>query len=163
MMKRKLNLQTDKKKIRIVALDLLAQREHSRLELQNKLLQKDFAHDEVELLLNTLIAENLLSDERFCEAFIRNRIKKGQGGLRIKEELRQRGISNELISHYLNSQNDWQEKLAIVRRKKFGDAIPKDFKERAKQMRFLQYRGFSIEQINEAFREASSRFESRDP
>lgn len=151
MMKRKLNLQADRK-IRSVALDLLAQREHSRLELQNKLLQKDFARDEVESLLNILIAENLLSDERFCEAFIRSRITKGQGELSIKEELRQRGVSNELIHHYLSSQNNWQEKIETVRRKKFGDEIPKDFKERAKQMRFLQYRGFSIEQINEIFK-----------
>lgn len=151
MMKRKLNLQTDTK-IRSVALDLLAQREHSRLELQNKLLQKDFAREEVESLLNILITENLLSDERFCEAFIRSRITKGQGELRIKEELRQRGVSHELIHRYLSNQNKWQEKIETVRRKKFGDEIPKDFKERAKQMRFLQYRGFSIEQINEVFK-----------
>lgn len=143
-----------KKTIRHVALDLLSRREHSRLELQNKLLQKGFADHEVEVLLNTLSNENLVSNERFCEAFVRSRIAKGQGILRIKEELRQRGISDELIHHYLiQKDKSWLEKAETARCKRFGATIPKDFKERAKQMRFLQYRGFTIEQIKQIFSE----------
>lgn len=143
-----------KKTIRHVALDLLSRREHSRLELQNKLLQKDFAAHDVEVLLNTLSNENLVSDERFCEVFVRSRIAKGQGILRIKEELRQRGINDEFIHRYLiQKDKSWLEKVETARRKRFGATIPKDFKERAKQMRFLQYRGFTIEQIKQIFSE----------
>lgn len=149
----KLTLLTDKK-IRHVALDFLSRREHSRFELQNKLLQKDFSRDAVEALLDTLSTENLLSDERFCEAFIRSRLAKGQGPIRIKEELRQRGIKDELITEYLDSQKKtWRTKVEAVRRKRFGDELPKDFKERAKQMRFLQYRGFTTEHIKQIFDE----------
>lgn len=130
------------------AIRLLTNREHSCLELKNKLLQKGLPRDKVEVVLAELQQQKLLNDNRFCEIFIRSRIGKGQGPLRIREELRQRGITNEMADQYFNDAAiDWREQILVVRQKRFGKQLPKDFNERAKQIRFLQYRGFGLEQI----------------
>lgn len=133
------------------ALNLLARREHSRHELQNKLLQKNFPQELIATVLDKLATEGLLNDQRFCEAFIHSRTNKGYGPLRIKEELRQRGIPAEIISAYLD--NDWLSRIDTIRRKRFGTEMPKDPRERARQIRFLQYRGFTLEQINKALKD----------
>jgi regulatory protein len=135
------------------ALDFLSRREHSYVELKNKLLRKTFDPEKIAAVLKQLIAKNLLSDERFCEMFVRSCINKGKGRLYIQEELRKRGINEVLIKQHLDQQTEtWLVQIEKVRRKRFGEIIPKDYKERAKQMRFLQYRGFTIEQINKIFK-----------
>lgn len=103
--------------------------------------------------LAELIAEGLLSDERFAEAFVASRTEKGSGPLRIQAELRERGLNDELIARYVDfSDRDWHERAARVRRKRFGPAPPGDIKERARQARFLQYRGFTAEQARTALK-----------
>ena len=78
-------------------------------------------------------------------------MRKGQGPIRIRAELKKRGVSAELVQlHVYDAGQDWHALACEVRGKKFGDAIPAEFKEKAKQMRFLEYRGFDIEQINAA-------------
>lgn len=140
-------------RIRDSALNFLAIREHSQLELRQKLLRKDFPLELINEVLNQLHAENLQSDARFTESFIRSRINKGQGYLRIRYELQQLGISAALLNEYLD-ENDaqWQQLAQQVRKKKFGTALPRDPKQKAKQIRFLQYRGFSATQIQRALR-----------
>lgn len=141
------------------ALRLLTNREHSCLELKNKLLQKGLPRDKVEAVLAELEQQKLLNDNRFCEIFIRSRIAKGQGPLRIKEELRQRGIVPEMVDHHFNDAAiDWREQILAVRQKRFGKQWPKDFNERAKQIRFLQYRGFDLEQIQWALKLETDNF-----
>ena len=82
-----------------------------------------------------------------------HRISRGYGPTRIRQELQERGITNELVETTFEIMDeDWIENLKAVREKKFGEALPNDYKEKMKQSRFLQYRGFTSEQINRLFR-----------
>ena len=135
-------------KARHKAMDLLARREHTRKELVHKLTIRDFPEDVIEMVVEHLSEENLQSDDRFTEAFVNMRRKKGQGPVRILNDLQERGVSQILQEDYVDSRDTiWAETITQVRHKKFGGSLPKDFPERAKQMRFLQYRGFTSEQI----------------
>ncbi len=139
---------------RQTALRLLARREHSRFELRKKLIEREIALDIIEPLLTQLVTQGVLSDQRFVENYIRARVNKGYGPVRIAAELNQRGITADLIDELLDPHAElWLEKINSVKHKRFGKIIPKDFNERAKQMRFLQYRGFTIEQIQQIFRD----------
>ena len=134
--------------IRSKALDLLARREHSRCELQRKLLERGFTESEINPLLEKLVGEGLQSDERFTEIYIRSRVRSGFGPIRITMELRERGVDGDLIKISLEEYSpDWLELVESVHKKKFGTKFGKDFKEQSKQARFLQYKGFTNEQI----------------
>lgn len=133
-------------------MDLLARREHSAAEMRAKLLAREFDAGDVDLAIDRLVDEGLLSDARFAEAFVSSRIRKGQGPTRIRAELRERGVASGLIDAQLGGLDiDWTDMARSVREKKFGAGAPTDFRERAKQSRFLQYRGFTGEQIRHAF------------
>jgi len=125
----------------------LAMREHSRQEIYNKLKTKVVSEGvDLDALLDELEQNNYLNDERFTESFIRSRAGRGQGALKISNELRQRGISTALIAPAMQAANiDWFELASEQREKKFGGNQPKDFKEKARQMRFLSGRGFDSE------------------
>ena len=139
------------KEVRLAAMNLLARREHSQQELHRKLANKGFEPADIRPALATLSEEGLLSDERFTEAFINSRLKRGSGPIKIAMELQQRGVSDELVNIYLDERDAlWAESAVTVRAKRFGPNLPDDFKERARQMRFLQYRGFTIQQIQRA-------------
>lgn len=135
------------------AIGLLARREHSRLELRQKLLARGYEDPELESLLTDLATERLQSDTRFTEAYVYSRISKGFGPLRIQAELRERGIDDELVHRFLDRDSgDWFEHARQQWQKRFGKA-PKDFKERARQARFLQGRGFSPQVIRSVLNE----------
>ncbi len=125
------------------ALDYLSRREHSNLELSHKLKRKGFEHNTIDSVLIQLRTDNLQSDERFMDSYVRMRTHKGFGPLRIQQELRERGINIDL------ERNDegWNARAHQARTKRFGQEIPEDQRERAKQMRFLQSRGFTHVQI----------------
>jgi len=136
------------------AMDLLARRDHSRLELDRKLTGRGFEPSLVEQVLDDLTRDRLLAEDRFVESFIRARCRKGQGPVRIRSELSQRGIDDASVSAALAEADcDWTVLAAEVRAKRFGTALPGDFKERARQAKFLQYRGFETEQIRAALDE----------
>lgn len=138
-------------KIRMAAMDLLSYREFSRLELTNKLAKKFENSPLIEAVISQLIKDDLQSDKRFSEAFVRSRISRGQGEIRIRMELKNRGIDIELAQRAIdNSDIDWYSLAADIAVNKFGEAKPVDSRERAKRMRFLQYRGFTYEQIRHA-------------
>lgn len=133
------------------AMNLLARREHSVAELVTK-LGTDFEYDDIILVINKLTMANLQSDERFAENYLRYRSQRGFGYQKIRQELKERGVDAELISNALaESDIDWFTLAAGVRCKRFGEQEPEDYKDRAKQQRFLQYRGFTHEQITESF------------
>ena len=144
---------TQSKEIRRKAMDLLARREHGQEELRRKLLAKGYAQQAVDELLEKLVQENLLSDQRFTESYVNFRSKKGFGPLRIAQELKEKGISSALLQKYLDDGAYWLDMANEVREKRFGADLPKDYKDKAKQMRFLQYRGFGHEQIRHLFDE----------
>ncbi|MEW6353619.1 MAG: regulatory protein RecX [Pseudomonadota bacterium] len=141
-----------KPSIEQTALRLLARREHSAQELRRKLHDKGYPGNEVDALLERLARDKLLSDERFMESFIHVRTAKGHGPLLIRAELEARGVARTLIADAIAvSAPHWREAARRVRHKRFG-AAPRDQRERVRQMRFLQQRGFTAEQISAAFK-----------
>lgn len=133
---------------RVVAMGMLARREHSRRELVGKLASRQFSEETIKQVLDALTDEGLQSDARFAEAFVRSRAEKGQGPVRIQTELRERGIDGVLIEAVLDPRDpEWRARMESVRCKRFGPGAPADWPERAKQMRFLQYRGFGAEMV----------------
>jgi len=141
-------------------LQYLARREYSRAELQSKLQKyveqgnesfEEVSSPDLDVLLDDLTERGWLSDERATAQLIhskRNRF----GTQKIAHELRQKGISDELINTALPALKD--SELATARdvwQRKFS-SYPQDAKEKAKQMRFLQSRGFSMESILAIFR-----------
>ncbi|HFD80584.1 MAG TPA: regulatory protein RecX [Gammaproteobacteria bacterium] len=133
---------------------MLARREHSTLELRRKLQARSIDAGLIDEVLAQLADEGLLSEQRFTEAYVRGRCERGYGPLRIRAELRERGIGDGLIEVYLSPWSEcWPESAEAQRRKRFGEALPQDFRERARQTRFLQQRGFSGEHIRALFDE----------
>ena len=124
----------------------LARREYSRAELHTKLLPHVQEGDDVNAVLDALAARGWLSDERAADQLINQR--RGRfGAQRIVHELKQKGISDELISAALPQLKQGElETARDVWQKKFGTA-PQNTKEKARQMRFLQSRGFSMDTI----------------
>ncbi len=138
-------------------MNLLARREHSTRQLRRKLSARGMDGAVVDDTLAALAEERLLSDERFIESLVRSRIARGYGPLRIQAELREHGIGDEQIGNAVDADAGfWRDRIVDVRRKRFGTAPPSDLNERAKQTRFLQYRGFTSEQIRAAFKQADS-------
>ena len=133
-----------------VALRLLARREYSEFELRQKLNARGFDADTIEQTLTECRRQNLVSDERFVEALVHQRKRRGYGPLRIRDDLRKRGVGNDLLAEYVDMESpDWLNSLHEVRLKKFGDRPPDNYREWTRQARFLQSRGFSVEQIRQ--------------
>lgn len=143
------------RKVRWSAMDLLARREHSRRELSSKLSQRYPECTElISRVIDDLAAGNLQSEERFTEAYVAMRKRKGYGPLRILAELSERGVERDMIHLELNScEHNWfDEASTVLKRKAFlisGDVLA-DLKVRAKVIKFMHYRGFTQEHIEEA-------------
>lgn len=131
-----------------VAVKLLARREHSATEIRQKLQQRDFSSDEITQALVELQQGDWQSDERFAKAYIRSRRLKGFGPVRIAMELKERSVDEGVVSRCLHRDDDiWMETLLEEYQKKYKGTKPGDYQEKAKRMRFLQYRGFASEKI----------------
>jgi len=122
------------------------------VELRSKLGQRDYDEIEIEETLGTLIDEDFLSDSRFAESYVRYRSARGDGPNKIRHQLRLRGISAILTdTAFADAGTDWFENARLQRQKRFGQTSPEDYRERARQSRFLEQRGFSGEHIRAAF------------
>jgi regulatory protein len=142
--------------IREKALYLLSRREYSAKELAVKLHAK-FDAERVDSVLAGLAEQGLQSDQRFASMLVRGRIGQGHGPIRIQMELKQKGISAEHIQQALvDNPVDWFEQARNAFQRRFGQVHASDMKLRAKQMRFLQYRGFNLDQIQYAMSAVSS-------
>ena len=138
--------------VRRTAMDLLARREHGRVELTRKLRQRGAPDELIDTALDRLTEEGLLSESRYLESFVSYRARSGYGPLRIREELGQRGLQRPDIELALRESGiDWQAQLTDTWRRKFSGHLPIDARERAKQGRLLAYRGYSMEMINRLF------------
>jgi len=137
------------------ALRYLSMREHSRLELGRKLARYAQESDDVETLLDELEAAKFLSQERFAESLVHRRAARF-GNQRILTELQSHRISDESLSDIRNQlSKDEVERARTILERKYAKA-PEDAAERAKQMRFLQQRGFSHDAIRAAMRTRES-------
>ena len=132
-------------------MDYLARREHGRSELLEKVTRFGFDADIADDAVEQLVEDGLQSDVRFAEAFVRSRINQGKGPAKIRADLREKGVNDGVTEDGIrDAEQDWYALAAEVRLKKFGAEQPADFKEKARQMRFLQSRGFEQDQIQAA-------------
>jgi regulatory protein len=137
---------TREKTLRERALRLLAAREHSRFELRRKLAPFAENAEEVDALFDELARARLLSDDRYAEARAHT-LSRRYGSLRLAHDLRQQGVGAAVLERVVaEARRTDLERARAVWRKRFG-AAPRDAQERAKQMRFLQSRGFGIDVI----------------
>ena len=105
----------------------------------------------VEQVLAALEAEGVLSEERFTEHYADSRIGRGRGPLRIGEELRQRGVDGATAQKALDrAPGFWSERASRERTRRFGEAMPAEYREWVRQARFLERRGFTREQVRSA-------------
>jgi len=139
--------------VRQRATALLARREHSAHELKQKLAKLGLGAEVLSDAIEALRDEGLQSDRRFAGSFVRERMLRGQGPQRIQQELRQRGVSPELIEAALDEEGGcWRQRAQEVLRKKYGATPPADAKARMKRQQFLVYRGFPADIVRTCLR-----------
>lgn len=131
---------------RYAAMNLLARREHSRLELENK-LRRRYEKPEIAQTLDQLAADGLQCDERFALSFARDRMLRAYGPQKISAELRLRGVERRVIDRALHivpadAGLDWRDVAASALQKRFGDSAVDTVEEKAKRIRYLNNRGF---------------------
>ncbi len=133
------------------AMDYLARREHSHDELCRKMGKAGFNPSITLAAIAQLQKDGLQSDRRFVEAFVQSRISHGKGPTRIRADLSQRGIREPMLQEVLGElEQDWFALARETRQKKYGSDVPVEFRDKARQMRFLQYRGFEPDHIQAA-------------
>ena len=143
---------SDPPEARKKAMDYLARREYGQKELCAKLVAAGFDERTALSAVADLTRDGLQDDRRYVESFIQSRVHQGKGRVRIRAELVQRGLEGALVEQSLEeSGEDWRALARSIRQRKFGAAPPRDFREKARQMRFLQYRGFEQAEIQAAF------------
>jgi len=135
---------------REAAVALLAHRDFASGELHARLTARGFETAAAAAALATLATEGLLSDERYALNYVAWHAGRGQGPIRIGADLRARGLAQPLIEVALASGPDWRAAAAAARARRFGKRTPADWREKARQARFLQYRGFSADHIRAA-------------
>jgi regulatory protein len=140
----------DARAARVFALDALARRDRTSEDLRLKLLEKGYDATVVAPLLEALRAEKLLDDRRYMENFVAFHAARGQGPLRIQQDLRRHGLTGTAVEEHLAAYPDWMTHLRKAREKKFGADLPKNYLDRQRQARFLGYRGFTSAQIRMA-------------
>jgi regulatory protein len=142
--------QAGKAELREAAIRLLARREHSRLELTRKLRQRGWPESMTEATVDALARDNLQSDERFAESYVRQRVAKAYGPVRIRAELSERGIDDAQATRALAAESpDWLELASRWYERRYGAAPPADLKEKSRRQQALARRGFSFDQIRE--------------
>ena len=144
---------TDQLEARKKAMDYLSRREYGFYELVEKVVLYGFLEETALFAVEKLASEGLQDDKRYVESFIQSRINQGKGPLRIQQELQHRKVSDNLINDAINETTEnWFKLAEKVRLKKFGSKIPLDFQKKAKEMKFLKYRGFESDHIQYAMK-----------
>lgn len=141
---------TDAEAAHAAAISLLARRDFATGELRQKLQQKGFDAEAIESVVAELTQERLVDDSRYASNYVKYHSGRGQGPVRIAADLRALGVADDVISNALAEGPDWPALAQEVRARKFGGARPADWPGKARQARFLQYRGFSSDHIRSA-------------
>ena len=144
---------SDPQHARKKGMDFLALREYGHEELITKLQGKGYNFKASSEAVQGLKRDGLQDDLRFAESFCRSRYKQGKGPLKIISELNNRKLPSTIIHHALNDLDvNWLELAKEAKLKKFGSSPPIDYKEKSRQMRFLQSRGFDSDSISAALK-----------
>jgi regulatory protein len=136
--------------VRMAGLAMLGRREYASGELVAALGRKGYDIPIAKDVVAQLAEERLIDDTRYAGSLVRMLAGRGQGPVRVRQELREAGLSDEQVLTALDEGPDWAALAADVRQRKFGAAAPADWPEKARQMRFLQYRGFSKDHVASA-------------
>jgi regulatory protein len=145
---------------RLAAVALLARRDFASGELAARLQDDGHPADVVAAVIADLTAGRILDDARFATHYVAYHVARGQGPRRIARELADRGVAPLHVETALAAGTDWAALAREVRIRRFGLKPPESWPEKAKQGRFLQYRGFSSDHIRSAL---GPDFESEDP
>jgi regulatory protein len=129
---------------------LLARRDFAAGELAARLQQGGYPNDAVAAVIDDLTTGRILDDSRFATQYVAYHADRGQGPRRIALELAKRGVGAPDIEAALAAGPDWSARAREVRIRRFGLTLPESWAEKAKQGRFLQYRGFSSDHIRSA-------------
>jgi regulatory protein len=135
---------------RLVALRLLAGRDFAAAELQGRLTSRGFEASVAQAVIGEFTASGALNEARYAHNYVSWHAGRGQGPLRIAADLRRQGVEVTLVAAALAEQADWADLARRLCRAKFGARTPTSWREKARQMRFLQYRGFSADHIRAA-------------
>lgn len=141
-------------RLRSYAFALLTRRDYSKADLEAKLNQYAINPEEVANLVDELAQQNYQSDQRVAELTLASQLRKGKGLQRIKQALKAKQLDTELITEEL-SEVDWLDQAYQLKIKKFGMEVGTDPKLKARQIRFLQYRGFDMGIIMKAIARTS--------
>jgi regulatory protein len=136
------------------AVSALSQRDYCSRALAARLAAHGFHAEAVEAAIADLSERRYLDDVRYGQQYVAYHAERGQGPLRISRELLELGLSEDLIEaaldNYAREHGDWDRLAREVRIRRFGLEAPSGWAQKAKQARFLQYRGFSIDHIRSA-------------
>ena len=138
------------KAIRLKIMDFLSRREHSSREILNKMSNRVESKEMLLDSIKELVDDGLLSDERFAESYFQSRKNRGYGPLRIRNELKQKGVGDQIFFTLSNEVNWSKYALEALKKKTNGD-LPSEIKDVLKLKRFLNYRGFDFQDIDRAF------------
>ena len=136
-------------RLRSYAFAVLTRKEYSKAELIEKLATWAMHREEVITLVEELSAQNYQSDQRVAEITLSSQKRKGKGPNRIKMALKTKKIDTGLILEELK-ETDWVEQAYQLKVRKYGTEVATDPKLKAKQIRFLMYRGFEMDAIMKA-------------
>ncbi len=129
------------------AVTLLARRDHACGELAGKLRERGYDAEVIEALIANLRSRRLLDDERYAGHFVDYHRARGQGPLRIRRDLETAGVDPAVADTALETVAGWADLARRVRARRFGRKLPDSWREKGRQARFLQYRGFSSDHI----------------
>jgi regulatory protein len=135
---------------RAAAVALLARRDFANADLCTRLKARGFDLQAALAAVTGLAEEGLLNEARYAENYVTWHAGRGQGPLRIAADLRGQGVAQALIEAALAGPHDWGALARKVCRARFGAQAPQGWPEKARQARFLQYRGFSSDHIRTA-------------
>ncbi|ERM62467.1 recombination protein RecX [Vibrio mimicus CAIM 1883] len=139
------------------ALQLLSRRDHSEYELQQKLALKGHQTEVIDEVVKYCLELGYLSDVRYAASQTRQMVHKGYGEQRLRQQLKEKRVAEDVIEQVLAEQTiDWFELAKEVAHKKFKSGISLERSQYAKQVRYLQYRGFSFDQIRYALQASES-------
>lgn len=147
-------------KLRATALAWLGRQEYYEAKFRQKLKDKEATDEQIELIVEEFTEQNWLSEQRYCNAFVRSRINKGQGKNRIKADAQNKRLDRACLTLALEENDtDWFELALETYNRRYWDKPLADSngnndkayeKEKAKRMRFMQYRGFTMDQMRYA-------------
>ena len=141
---------SDPAKLHAAALTLLARRDYATGELRQKLEHNGYDKTLVTGLIEEMAANGYLNDARYAQNYVTWHADRGEGPRRIEADLKAMSIAPDLIQAALDAGPDWKARAKEVRSRRFGPAEPETWPQKAKQGRFLQYRGFSSDHIRAA-------------